>query len=680
VRRAEVPTSDWGAGLYVYSLGSGPWDAQAHVAIAQRVLPLAIARDVRALVDRDVRPQVEALTAPASSPEPSGETVLELGGAPPASDAPTAPSAPPARVPPSAAPALRQLLMQLDARWPGRSRALDGVLASKAHHERNPMSDHETGDALDITHDPANGPDLNALAEALLSDDRTSYVIWQRKIANNTPSTTGTYQWAAGEWRPYPTPWMIAHGSKNVDPHESHLHLSIFHAKRDDVRPWEVDTIGGGGLTPTIAPPLPGVALPAARPFAPGEGRTSLDPREPLGTRAVRVSIDEERSGVREGPRTDLYRRSLDPHGRGAPWNVAGFSWAGTAALQPGEQLPHAYTNQAAVLASSPAFRRKGAYAPTTGDGALFRLRGGRVARVSVPPTEEGAFEAIWADADGRWQQREHRVDDPELVGWISYVGATKPAGRGVGKLREQLVVEGLGVLPVEEYVARVVTGEVGDFMTELSDLDGLRAQAIAARTYVQYNCQQDPKLGTAEKPVRNTPQFQVFARVPKALPAQATAATRGGLALYRTELVCTFYVSGGAWPPGANNGRNGSDPTHTEHNVTYNAGLTGSAVVPSPMGTRVQANRGCMSAEGARTLSRRGMLWPSILRYFYGADLDFTIPEPRPTPMPPRPGVSPMPGTPMPGTPLAPSARGARGDDAGVLLLGLSLAARFLE
>ena len=49
------------------------------------------------------------------------------------------------------APALLQLLRQLDAVWPERSHASDGILGDASHQAR--VSDHNTGDALDITFD-----------------------------------------------------------------------------------------------------------------------------------------------------------------------------------------------------------------------------------------------------------------------------------------------------------------------------------------------------------------------------------------------------------------------------------------------------------------------------------------------------------------------------------------------
>jgi lysophospholipase L1-like esterase len=141
------------------------------------------------------------------------------------------------------APALVTLLRQLDARWPSRSRASDGIAPSEAHHRANPKSDHEGGNALDITHDPEHGPELAALATALLQDPRAHYVIFQRRIAN--PEREG------GAWRPY----------SGASPHEDHLHLSIYPERRGDATTWD---LAGSGL-PASAPIAAGDPIAAIR-------------------------------------------------------------------------------------------------------------------------------------------------------------------------------------------------------------------------------------------------------------------------------------------------------------------------------------------------------------------------------------------------------------------------------
>ena len=58
-----------------------------------------------------------------------------------------------------ATPAAIAALRQATAHFPKRKKASDGLLPSKAHVHQNPNSDHNSGYAVDITHDPKNGID-----------------------------------------------------------------------------------------------------------------------------------------------------------------------------------------------------------------------------------------------------------------------------------------------------------------------------------------------------------------------------------------------------------------------------------------------------------------------------------------------------------------------------------------
>lgn len=129
----------------------------------------------------------------------------------------------------SLAPALRTLLAEVNAAWPARLRASDGGMPSVAHHAHNPNSDHERGDAYDFTVDRSNGPDPDALAELARADDRVSYVIFNKRIANK--------QIDGNAWRPY------ALTAIQTDPHTSHVHVSIRHDVRDNTTPWSAANI-----------------------------------------------------------------------------------------------------------------------------------------------------------------------------------------------------------------------------------------------------------------------------------------------------------------------------------------------------------------------------------------------------------------------------------------------------
>jgi len=116
-----------------------------------------------------------------------------------------------------ATPAAIAVLKQATAISPKREKASDGLLPSRAHIKQNPNSDHNLGLAADLTHDPKNGIDCCEIYEKLKQDRRVAYLIFQGKIFSNT----------MGE-RKY----------TGSNPHNKHLHISIFSSKSNDVRPW----------------------------------------------------------------------------------------------------------------------------------------------------------------------------------------------------------------------------------------------------------------------------------------------------------------------------------------------------------------------------------------------------------------------------------------------------------
>jgi hypothetical protein len=130
---------------------------------------------------------------------------------------------------------LDQLLAQLNALAPNRSRVSDGSIGDAGHQAQGSASDHnpwylgEVVTARDFTHDPAGGLDCNKLAAALTAsrDLRIKYIIWQGRIWDSRQEfNPGTWQPSSG--------------------HYQHLHLSVMaNALADDPRPWSLP-----GLTP----------------------------------------------------------------------------------------------------------------------------------------------------------------------------------------------------------------------------------------------------------------------------------------------------------------------------------------------------------------------------------------------------------------------------------------------
>jgi len=116
-----------------------------------------------------------------------------------------------------ATPAAIAVLRQATAHFPKRKKASDGLLPSAAHVHQNPNSDHNSGFAVDITHDPVRGVDCAFAFIKLQSDPRVKYLIFKGKI------------------------WSIKNGNKEYtgsNPHNKHLHISIKEECGNDTSPW----------------------------------------------------------------------------------------------------------------------------------------------------------------------------------------------------------------------------------------------------------------------------------------------------------------------------------------------------------------------------------------------------------------------------------------------------------
>ena len=117
----------------------------------------------------------------------------------------------------SATPAAIAVLRQATALVPKRKKASDGLLPSKAHIHQNPNSDHNTGHAVDLTHDPHNGIDCSDIYEKLKADKRVSYLIFSGRI------------------------WSKERGDRvytGSNKHVKHLHISIKEDCAKDTSPW----------------------------------------------------------------------------------------------------------------------------------------------------------------------------------------------------------------------------------------------------------------------------------------------------------------------------------------------------------------------------------------------------------------------------------------------------------
>ena len=119
-----------------------------------------------------------------------------------------------------ATPAAIAVLRQATALYPKRKKLSDGLLPSSAHIKQNPNSDHNTGLAVDLTHDPKNGVDCVEIFEKLKEDARVKYLIFQGKIWSKDKAEEGNRTYT---------------GSNQ---HNKHLHISINDGSANDTSPW----------------------------------------------------------------------------------------------------------------------------------------------------------------------------------------------------------------------------------------------------------------------------------------------------------------------------------------------------------------------------------------------------------------------------------------------------------
>lgn len=116
-----------------------------------------------------------------------------------------------------ATPAAIAVLRQATALKPQRMKASDGLLPSAAHQVQNPNSDHNSGFAADITHDPKFGIDCAIAFEKLQSDKRVKYLIFKGRIWDKKQGD---------------------HAYTGSNKHMKHLHISIKEDCGKDTSPW----------------------------------------------------------------------------------------------------------------------------------------------------------------------------------------------------------------------------------------------------------------------------------------------------------------------------------------------------------------------------------------------------------------------------------------------------------
>ncbi|MCU0677190.1 MAG: hypothetical protein MUE69_30935 [Myxococcota bacterium] len=185
-----------------------------------------------------------------------------------------------------------------------------------------------------------------------------------------------------------------------------------------------------------------------------------------------------------------------------------------------------------------------------------------------------------------------------------------------------EAMVQGVGLVDVEsDYLPHVVNCENG-----AAAFEALKAQAVAARTYLYYRLDRTGSIadGTSD-------QVYSCGREPREEHYEAVRQTEGVVLQYGERTIAGFFVAGARNQPAPDCRGSTDDPTNTERYVTYNEGLSGDAITQTTLGfvhPTNTYNRGCMSQNGGHCLAGQGWGYEDILRFYYGADIEIVRAE----------------------------------------------------
>lgn len=238
-----------------------------------------------------------------------------------------------------------------------------------------------------------------------------------------------------------------------IEHHDGELHVYSYASHTADAdahvaqqriaMPWMLARHVGVGGAEEPAPPTSRTEPPVSE-SAPPTSR--CPPSGRLGERALALAVRE--LGIRETPgpkataRISEYLAGCERSGKKLglasdeiPWCAAFASWCGFTAAKDGEDKPtHGYRAAVAELWADAAKLGCAEYPPKeirvrVGDLAIWK-RGtgdprtggtGHVGRVESPPDASGRFVCIEGNHDNQVARVEHRVDEPDLVGFIAY-------------------------------------------------------------------------------------------------------------------------------------------------------------------------------------------------------------------------------------------------------------------
>lgn len=185
-------------------------------------------------------------------------------------------------------------------------------------------------------------------------------------------------------------------------------------------------------------------------------------------------------------------------------------------------------------------------------------------------------------------------------------------------------------VIPVEsDYLPNVVQAENG-----AASLEALKAQAVAARSYLYYKLNNQGWISDGTEDQVYTPggSSTPGGSAPTANQLLAVSSTAWEILRFRDTQVCAFYVAG-TRPSTSGTAMYGvaeagdTPSSTTESYVTYNRGAAwgGTGYHQTTLGwvnSGNYANRGAKSQNGADFLSDNGWNYVDILRFYYGADI----------------------------------------------------------
>ena len=206
-------------------------------------------------------------------------------------------------------------------------------------------------------------------------------------------------------------------------------------------------------------------------------------------------------------------------------------------------------------------------------------------------------------------------------------VGMVEGSGEGEDNAEllvpAQVKVNGRIVSVEADYLPRVVQCE-----NPGAPYEALKAQAIAARTYLTYRTgkQSVPTIKDGESDQVYTCPSNNNGRLVAPDVARAVEETRSRIVMWNGDVTAGFFVAGASRRD--DNCKRLTDPTDTERFLTFNFGLIEGVANASKIGfSGDNHNRGAFGQRLANCLAdTTSMDAHALLRYFYGSDVQVDL------------------------------------------------------